>query len=744
MEDKNKESSKHNLDDNENDNKNDFQEKVSPESLDKEDAIENMNEIETMASSEINDKVDDTTVKIEFKKPTIMIGPKRGKRKIVPIPSSTTSTISTISTISTTSTTSTTSTAVAPLDKANTDQIKSLNENKKVKHSKTHKTSTLKYDEPSWSGKPKDEYKLEVLKSGVIIETIDLTKKSYYVVGRLPKCDISLAHPTISRFHAIFQYREIEDENNSKGLYIYDLESTHGTYWNGNRIPPNAYVRLLDSHIIKFGFSLRKFIVQALHESKEEESELSYTELREKRMIDLQEREKMKAAQESEMMEEEQLKKEEEENEGIDWGMGEDADEETDLTENPYAATNNEELYLNDPKKSLRGWFEREGYELQYHTEEKGFAQFLCWVDLPIENITGHAVQAKALVKGKKKECVIQCALEACKILDRYGLLRQATHESKRRKIRNWEDDDYYSSDEDNFLDRTGSIEKKRQKRMILAGKLETEKNTYDSLMEEHSAVVKKITDLVECMRKSQKFESESSKNEEDAEEDALDAFMSSLNATILTKADKRKMKVKLEGLRQEEAKLIKLLNPLRPTNLPPLSIHIVPLNESQKPNEMFDNDVKMNERKNAQTSNDETTVADPTNIPESKENNVNIVEEELKENSKEDSSETSDKKNSNNLESLDDTSQTPISTTETENDNLPKVKNVTVETKTLPKIVTSISPSCQSSTKTSKVTKIVKENYDKDVYNENYSTWVPPQNQSGDGKTSLNDKYGY
>lgn len=47
---------------------------------------------------------------------------------------------------------------------------------------------------------------------------------------------------------------------------------------------------------------------------------------------------------------------------------------------------------------------------------------------------------------------------------------------------------------------------------------------------------------------------------------------------------------------------------------------------------------------------------------------------------------------------------------------------------------------------KDSKVEKVksIKKQYDQDVHSEDYSTWLPPQNQSGDGRTNLNDKYGY
>ena len=130
---------------------------------------------------------------------------------------------------------------------------------------KKEKVPELKYKEPWWSATPpaEENCSLEVLKNGCIILTLDLNDKAYHVFGRLPLCDIVLEHPSISRYHALIQYRgETDGDRTLSGFYLYDLGSTHGTVVNKNKIKAKTYYRLKVGYVIKFGGSSRLFILQ--------------------------------------------------------------------------------------------------------------------------------------------------------------------------------------------------------------------------------------------------------------------------------------------------------------------------------------------------------------------------------------------------------------------------------------------------------------------------------------------------
>ncbi len=122
------------------------------------------------------------------------------------------------------------------------------------------------YTEPPWGSVPDISYSFELLKNGAILDTVPLTQRSYFVVGRLPVCDVSLEHPSISRYHAVVQYRGRAGQDGvlgeEKAFYAYDLGSTHGTFVNKNKIPPKTYIRLRVGHVLKFGGSTRLFILQ--------------------------------------------------------------------------------------------------------------------------------------------------------------------------------------------------------------------------------------------------------------------------------------------------------------------------------------------------------------------------------------------------------------------------------------------------------------------------------------------------
>ncbi|TQD96160.1 hypothetical protein C1H46_018225 [Malus baccata] len=74
--------------------------------------------------------------------------------------------------------------------------------------------------------------------------------------GRIDLCDLALEHPTVSRSHAVLQFKR------SGEAYIYDLGSTHSTFVNKNQVNKKVYVDLRVGDVIRFGLSTRLYIFQ--------------------------------------------------------------------------------------------------------------------------------------------------------------------------------------------------------------------------------------------------------------------------------------------------------------------------------------------------------------------------------------------------------------------------------------------------------------------------------------------------
>lgn len=69
------------------------------------------------------------------------------------------------------------------------------------------KIPELAYEKPSWSAFPQEQCYVEVLKQGAIIERVALgMDREFVVCGRLPSCDLSMEHASVSRHHAVLQF----------------------------------------------------------------------------------------------------------------------------------------------------------------------------------------------------------------------------------------------------------------------------------------------------------------------------------------------------------------------------------------------------------------------------------------------------------------------------------------------------------------------------------------------------------
>ncbi|KAK8376160.1 hypothetical protein O3P69_008702 [Scylla paramamosain] len=719
-------------------------------------------------------------------------------------------------------------------DQVSSSITKSSASFKSPAQSLVEKSAAVPYKEPKWSGVPRDGYSFEVLKGGVIVEVVPLNRP-FLVIGRQSQCDLVLEHPSLSRFHCIIQYRAVGEEGTPVGFYVYDLGSTHGSFHNKHRMKPQTYYRLRVGHMLKLAGSTRTLVLQGPEEDQDPESELSVSELmalaaeRKKKLEKLEEGEdegEIEGGKKQKRKEGEDSKKTgEEDDTGINWGMREDAEEEEEEEEgeddegrkNPFASAS-EELHLDDPKKTLRGWFERHGYDPPSYTlEEISPGCCRCSVELPVEAPGKAQVVVSVEHRGRRKEAVVQCAMEACRTLDRRNLLRQAKYEGHQHKKRDWAENDYYDSDEDDFLDRTGDIQRRRLKRMKAtqaAGK-DGDAETYDSLMKKYTQATEELVDLEGKLAEAAAVQEASKAGRGQAPEDDLDSFMHSLKFQAPDKHKRVTWKLRAIELRKEELKLRRLVNIARPLGIPELKpyqsqhgtaaggsrpsqrpgqagfgarlkglamptttttpkepeyrVHKIFLEEESKPKlklKRLDDDdseeIKPVSKKRSQPQEKEAAAhrephqrksspapiakASPSHKAQKSEPQKLCGEassDELSKEIKEEASLFSKEEKPQHIKSEASSGETlkrpkPQSQdSSTEQKDQPEKKAKVLGPTLPPHLAHKTNPQNPAQPR-----KKEKRKYDED--DPNYDTWVPPMHQSGDGRTSLNDRLGY
>lgn len=136
----------------------------------------------------------------------------------------------------------------------------------------------IKYSEPPEARKPKRRWRLYPFKGEKELPILYIHRQSGYLLGRDRKiADIPLDHPSCSKQHAVLQYRlmphtkEDGTDTHRIRLYVMDLESANGTYLNNKRIEPRKYYELLEQDVVKFGYSLREYVL--LHENSKDSAD---------------------------------------------------------------------------------------------------------------------------------------------------------------------------------------------------------------------------------------------------------------------------------------------------------------------------------------------------------------------------------------------------------------------------------------------------------------------------------------
>ncbi|KAJ3338333.1 Kanadaptin [Gonapodya sp. JEL0774] len=331
---------------------------------------------------------------------------------------------------------------------------------------------------------------------------------------------------SVSRLHCVLQFHGTDGS-----LHVYDLGTAHGTRVNKTTLPPHTHHRLHPGDHLRLGASTRTLVVSggpppersrgATGDGDDEDGEDG-----EDATVRGAPRAAVPVATPTQA----------EDLHTVTWGFGEDAQDEDGGVEadggvDEVVEVDEGMFYFKDPKKAIRHWLSNRGYDLDYTFSETGSGQshlYIATLDLPISDPTSGAPISGTGQARRKRDAEVECALDACKKLDRRGLLVASvggeTAAAKERAVRKKREGD---DGDDEYFDRTGAVgrkkekEKEKEKRVGAggagagAGKGKDGKDkveTYESLSAKKAELVRKIAEanaMVEALQKEHDIKEE-------------------------------------------------------------------------------------------------------------------------------------------------------------------------------------------------------------------------------------------
>ncbi|GAV60086.1 FHA domain-containing protein/BLOC1_2 domain-containing protein [Cephalotus follicularis] len=400
-------------------------------------------------------------------------------------------------------------------------------------------SSLVPYTIPEWSGPPCHHFYLEVLKDGCIIDQFYVYEKGAYLFGRVDLCDFVLEHPTISRFHSVIQFKRNGD------AYLYDLDSTHGTFVNKNQVEKRVYMDLHVGDVVRFGQSSRLYIFQGPAELLPPEKDLKYSreaKIREE-MLD-REASLRRARHEASLAD------------GISWGMGEDAVEEAEDDDNEVTW------------QTYRGQLT----EKQEKTREKIIkrTEKIAHMRKEIDAIRAKDIAQGGLTQGQQTQ-IARNEQRITQIMEELENLEETLNESIRESIGARggniyggkkkgapEDDEEFTSDDDEFYDRTKkkfSVPKAGEKQSV---------ETVDTLLDKRDIIMKEMKDKEDLLLSEKNRIASDSAIETEAG-DALDAYMSGLSSQLVIDKTEQLQK-EMSTLQSQMDRILYLLKIADPT----------------------------------------------------------------------------------------------------------------------------------------------------------------------------------